>query len=281
MKVVTLIENSPGDRKDLLHEHGLSFWIEREGKAIVFDTGAGSAFLHNANKLMIDTQRAESLLISHAHYDHAGGVRAFYEKNGNSIPLITGDGFFDPKFKSHAWGRNYIGIDFDLQWIQKMKIQHHTLKSADGSTEIRELIPGIWAVCAYPRIMAEEKCDPCFMVERNGSSVPEIDDFRDEVCVAAEINNSLVIITACSHPGIINMLEAIKNKFKKEISAILGGVHLLNADNTRINKFLKYINSPEIICTGLCHCSGEAIVSRLKRNDKRYYSNAVGCSFYW
>ena len=279
MRVVTLIENSAGDRKDLLFEPGLSFWIEREGQAILFDTGAGPAFLHNAAKLMVDTRKAKFLSISHAHFDHAGGVRAFYEKNGTDIPLITGDCFFDPKFKSHSWGRNYIGLDFDLQWIEKMKVRHQVLKSENGTTEINELIPGIWAVCGFPRVIPEEKDNPSFVVERNGISAPEIDDFRDEICIVADVHDSLVLIIACSHPGIMNMLEAIKKKFNKKISAILGGIHLLDADKTRINRFFNYIASPEITCVGLSHCSGEAVINRLKWDDKRYYSNVTGCSF--
>ncbi|MDR1933148.1 MAG: MBL fold metallo-hydrolase [Spirochaetales bacterium] len=278
LRVVTLIENTAGDRQDLVHEHGLSFYVERDGQAVIFDTGAGAGFLYNADKLRIDTKSVRALVVSHAHYDHAGGVRPFYERNGSGIPLITGENFFDPKYKRHRWGHNYIGVDFDSRWLQTMGVDHRGLWAGNSRTVTREIIPGVWAVNGFPGIFPEEKNNPAFVVERNGKI--ETDDFRDEICLVAETGDCLAVLVACSHPGIMNMLEAIKASFKKRINALIGGIHLIDAKASRVKKFITYAASLNCKCFGIAHCSGKAVQSRMKTDAKRFYHNVTGSSLY-
>ena len=58
----------------LASEHGLSFWIESDGKHILFDTGQGPSLRTNVPSLGIDLARPTSLVLSHGHYDHTGGL---------------------------------------------------------------------------------------------------------------------------------------------------------------------------------------------------------------
>jgi 7,8-dihydropterin-6-yl-methyl-4-(beta-D-ribofuranosyl)aminobenzene 5'-phosphate synthase len=278
LRIVTLIENTPGERKDLVHEHGLSFYIERSGDSLVFDTGAGSGFLYNAAKLRINTQAVKALVISHAHYDHAGGVRSFYENNSTTIPLVTGENFFDPKYKKHDWGRDYIGIDFDAHWLREKGICHQPLCGTSASFVKREIIPGVWAAGGFPRIFPLEIDNPFFVVEREGRG--EVDDFRDEICIIVEDSNRLIVIAACSHPGIMNMLESIRKTFNKRIGILIGGIHLLEASSRRIESFFDYAASLDCDCFGLAHCSGNAVRTRMEKDAKRFYRASTGSSLY-
>jgi len=82
MRVVALIENTkPEGRDDLTAEHGLSLYIEQEGRHILFDTGATGAFTRNAEKLGIDLGAVDAAVISHHHFDHGGGLARFLEIN--------------------------------------------------------------------------------------------------------------------------------------------------------------------------------------------------------
>ena len=63
----------------LENEHGLSMWIEVDGKHILFDTGTGKIVESNAGKLGIDMYSADLLVLSHGHYDHTGGVGCFLQ----------------------------------------------------------------------------------------------------------------------------------------------------------------------------------------------------------
>ena len=76
MKIVNLIEDTKGVN-GCHHEHGLSFYIETENHKLLLDTGATDAFLDNAIVLGIDLKKVDTVIISHGHYDHTGGLLAF------------------------------------------------------------------------------------------------------------------------------------------------------------------------------------------------------------
>jgi 7,8-dihydropterin-6-yl-methyl-4-(beta-D-ribofuranosyl)aminobenzene 5'-phosphate synthase len=78
MKITTLIENKNTENPELISEHGLSLFIEKNGKKILFDTGSSGIFTENARKLSIDISAVDLTIISHGHYDHGGGLKAFF-----------------------------------------------------------------------------------------------------------------------------------------------------------------------------------------------------------
>ena len=76
LRITTLIENSAGEHLALHHEHGLSFFVEKDGRGIVFDTGQSGAFIGNAARLKIDLSAPDYVVLSHGHYDHSGGLKS-------------------------------------------------------------------------------------------------------------------------------------------------------------------------------------------------------------
>ena len=73
----TILADNSVYKLELLAEHGLSLWINKDEVSILFDTGTTSVFLHNANKLGISLESVNAMVISHAHLDHAGGMPNF------------------------------------------------------------------------------------------------------------------------------------------------------------------------------------------------------------
>src|SRR3712207_1580626 len=135
MKITTIIENSLGENKSLLNEHGLSFFIENNGKNILFDTGKSGNFVENAEKLNIDLNKTNYLVLSHAHYDHCGGVRTFLDNFTSKPELFISNNFFKNSNKyHHSDGNqkldftsdnneyNYIGINFDETFIKNKNL---------------------------------------------------------------------------------------------------------------------------------------------------------------
>jgi len=80
MIIKTLVENTALS-KNFGSEHGLSLYIEANSRKILFDVGASELFLENAKKLNVDICEVDYLIISHGHYDHGGGLRAFLREN--------------------------------------------------------------------------------------------------------------------------------------------------------------------------------------------------------
>lgn len=76
MRIVSLVENTGGAAK-CPAEHGLSLYIEADGRKILMDTGASPLITANADMLGIDLSSVDLVVLSHGHYDHGEGCRLF------------------------------------------------------------------------------------------------------------------------------------------------------------------------------------------------------------
>jgi len=83
MKITILYDNT-ALRKDLRSDWGFSCLVEIPEETILFDTGSnGSLLLENMKKLNIAPASIDDVFISHAHFDHTGGLSAFLNENNN------------------------------------------------------------------------------------------------------------------------------------------------------------------------------------------------------
>ena len=82
---ITIIYDNTAYKKELRSDWGFSCLVEVENAPrILFDTGTnGSILLYNMKKLNIDPTSIEEVFISHAHFDHTGGLSAFLNVNNN------------------------------------------------------------------------------------------------------------------------------------------------------------------------------------------------------
>lgn len=93
VKITVLSENTVGISQGLTGEWGLSFLVETPDIKILFDTGNQGHLLSNADALGIDLKTVDALVLSHGHYDHTGGMKAFLHLRGclpvSPCPLIN------------------------------------------------------------------------------------------------------------------------------------------------------------------------------------------------
>src|SRR5699024_564782 len=105
MRIITLIENTPG-APGCVHEHGLSLYVETARHTLLMDTGATGALADNAAALGLDLSRVDTVVLSHGHYDHAGGLWRLVELAPHAqIYMQRGAG------RDFYHGDRYIGID--------------------------------------------------------------------------------------------------------------------------------------------------------------------------
>ena len=114
MKVTVLMENTAPQGCGLTPEAGLSLYIEYSGKKLLLDAGSSGKFADNAQTLGVDLAGVELAFLSHGHYDHADGLRRFFQCNDHA-KVYMGKGAAGPYY-SFEKGNDYyfIGIHRDI-----------------------------------------------------------------------------------------------------------------------------------------------------------------------
>lgn len=277
MKIVTLVENVVY-KSGLSAEHGLSLYIEQGGHRILFDTGQSDRFLRNAEALGIDIAAVEALVISHGHYDHAGGLEAFCRANSRA-KIYVKEGFFDPKYNKD---KKFIGIPY------RQELFEGRLQKTDSGQEI---FPGVHILTKIPLVHEWDTHFSNLFVMRGDSL--ELDQFSDEQFLVFMEGEALVVISGCSHRGITNILSAAAEAFpfgaargevagpavQKTLSEadktaearrrplfklVLGGFHLSGSDAATADRVIHTLDEFNIARLGCCHCTGVEHYARIK-----------------
>jgi metal-dependent hydrolase (beta-lactamase superfamily II) len=88
-KITCIVDNAVQSGSRLWGEHGLAFLVEIGDGRVLFDAGqSGTVLLHNLAVLGVDPATIDALAISHAHYDHTGGLPALLER---THPISSGN----------------------------------------------------------------------------------------------------------------------------------------------------------------------------------------------
>ena len=228
MRILTLIENSCDDGSILSVEHGLSMYVEIFEKKILFDTGQTGAFADNAKALGVSISDIEYLVLSHGHYDHSGGVKRLLEE-GFKGKVLVGKGFFDEKYKMESSKLKFIGNDFGREFFEENGI--HVI---EAEREIRIMTKELFLLGNFKTTNDFEPFAEKFVVKKEDQL--EQDFFEDEQVLVVDTEKGLVIIVGCSHVGIVNIVETVKNTFERPVYAVIGGSHLVDADEKRITQ---------------------------------------------
>ena len=261
LKITTLIENMPDKEEKLAFEHGFSVLIETEDTKFLFDTGQTGAFVKNAKDLGINLADIDMVILSHGHYDHTGGVPALLEVLKKRIPFYIGKEFFLPKYKLLEDGSyKYNGNPFERELLGQKEnlVKLHFVE--DGVTWLTEnivLLKGFDSVTEY------EEINPKFFVKTEDSYVQ--DSFPDEIVLGVLTEEGLVLIVGCSHVGIVNILEHVKNALDIPVAAVLGGTHLVEAGEERLAKTAEALRKHGVKTVAVSHCTGEEGMELLKK----------------
>lgn len=259
LQITALMDDRLTGRRDLKSEHGLSLHICCHGRNILFDCGNSDALLYNAWKLGINLSELDAVVLSHSHYDHAGGFRYLVQKYPDIPRLYTGPGFFEPKYGRSENCCSNLSAGFDARFLEENGIAH---QQVDG---LLELCPGCYAVSGFPRLQPMETIPQRFVRRTETGFVP--DDFRDEICLALETGDGIVLLVGCAHPGIVNMADHVRHVFGKPIRAVFGGTHLAKADGERIRLTVDALQKMGVALFGLSHCSGDGVACALRERE--------------
>lgn len=219
MRVTALIENETSDGCDHLQsEHGLSLHIETAESTVLFDTGSSGAFADNAAALGIDLAGVDLAVLSHQHYDHGGGLGRFFEINPRAPVYLRNCPVDDRYFKALAVLKHPIGLD--RSFVEDFPERFQRL---DRSTEVS---PGVWLITEIGASHPRPKGNQRLFVDHGGALTP--DPFDHELLMVIVEDDGMVILSGCSHSGILNMVDAARARFPElPITAVFGGFHLI------------------------------------------------------
>lgn len=255
MRIVNLIENTKGE-KECLFEHGLSFYVETAKHKLLVDTGATAAFMENAKSLGVDLSQVDMLLLSHGHYDHAGGILGFAKENPRARILMqqsAGGEYYHKNSKMEK----YIGIDSQIAELPQIEL-------IEGNKKIDDeifLFSGVTGRKLWPSGNRELK------VKREGSFYQ--DEFIHEQYLVLTENGKRILLSGCAHNGILNILEKYREIYKAAPYAVVSGFHMqkksgyTKEDMETIQKIGNELKRTDtIFYTG--HCTGEIPYQMLK-----------------
>ena len=250
MKLKILIENTVF-QPEAKGELGFSLYIETDDNhRILFDTGQSGLFADNAKLFDIDVNTIDSLVLSHGHYDHTGGLQRFLSLNDHAS-IFAKSGFDEEKY---GRGSRYIGLPKDIH------IPQNRLQIINSPTEIAE------GVFILPQIHIFENNDTHFthLQVKDGNNFIE-DVFNDEQYIAIRRNGRLHIISGCAHRGIVNIIRSTQELFSEPIESIMGGFHTLHEEPATIHSLTQKLNAIGIKKVVVCHCTGIDQYAQIKQ----------------
>ncbi|MBR2957424.1 MAG: MBL fold metallo-hydrolase [Clostridia bacterium] len=248
MKIINLIEDTVG-KEGLYFEHGLSFYVETENHRLLLDTGASGDFVLNAEKLGIDLRKVDTLVLSHGHYDHTGGVMRFVGINPTAkIYLHKNAG--GEYFNDYNSQRKYIGIDKKILDLPQLILTEGNIKIDD------ELFVFSDIDCVSPIPSGNS----ILKKELGGELVQ--DDFNHEQYLVVTSGGKTALLSGCAHRGILNIMHCCKKLFGSYPDYVVSGFHMMKkTPYNEADKTLAEETAKALKATGAKffsgHCTGD------------------------
>ena len=259
MKIINLVENEPGD-SGCEAAHGLSFYVETENHKLLFDSSPSEVVIRNARMLGVDLPAVDTVILSHGHYDHSGGILPFVELNPKAkIYMQHNAGGEYYAFDGEEQGFRYIGIDKKILSLPQVQL----LK---GDTKIDDELQ-IFTVDqrAYPLPSTNKRLrELC-----NGQYIQ--DEFHHEQNLLLTAGGKKILFCGCAHNGILNVMETLERKFGNTMlpDLVIGGFHLMKrtefseADTAEVTEIANRLKSYKAHFA-TCHCTGLLVFNQMK-----------------
>ena len=242
MKLQVLVDNNTYIDAYYLAEPAVCYNIEIDGNKILFDTGYSDVFICNAEKMNIDLEKINYIVLSHGHNDHTGGLLHLNEKmDCSAVKLIAHPNCFLQK----KMGKENIGAPFCEKQVKKY-FDYCPQKSVFYLSEN----------CIFLGEIAQsndfELREEMGFFKKDGLWQPDI--VQEDTALVCKTKQGLFIVTGCSHSGICNIIEYAKKVCQEEkIAGIIGGFHLFDVDK-RLKKTIDYFLKNKITMLYPCHC---------------------------
>lgn len=244
----------------MLAEHGLSIWIEKDNKNILFDTGQSDLFSLNAEQTGIEISKADLLVLSHGHYDHTGGVPEFCRINHHA-PVYIHQGAFQKRYHGEGPGK-CIGIPWSKKGSSEIEIPSGRLVVNKGPVNIDE---NIVLSGEIPSTQPFEGVPQNFYIDDGNGNLSQ-DMIIDEQMLLIRGDAGIYVFVGCSHAGIINCIKYAQKLFPNDkITGVIGGMHLDGVSDIRLQMTIQHFLDLGLQTVIPLHCTGLQAICEMKR----------------
>ena len=259
MKIINLIENTEG-HSGCAAAHGLSFYVETKEHKLLLDLGPSEETIFNAEKLGVDLSAVDTVILSHGHYDHSGGIIPFARINDKALIYMQdsakGEYYADDGEDAPERFR-YIGIDKDITELKQVRFISGDVKIDD------ELELFVIHSRSHELPFTNRRL---LIREEDGF---RHDDFGHEHFLVIKQDGKSVLMSGCAHNGILSILDAYMERYSKAPDLVISGFHLMKKTDYReseiaeIEDIAKELRKyPTKFAT--CHCTGTAAFDIMK-----------------
>lgn len=267
-------------REQLIAEHGyaalLTFHQGGTSRGLLYDAGLGrDTLVHNLEVLGIDPKGIEAIALSHGHADHHGGFEGLLRKVGRrKLPFVL---------HPDAWRTRKIvfptGVEMDMPPPDRRALEQQDVRIVEERGPSLLLGDSVLITGQVERTTDFEKGFPLQHMRTDGGWEPDPWIWDDQGVVVDVKGKGLVVVSSCSHAGVINVLRnAQRVTGAKHVYGFVGGLHLTGGlfepiIPRTVEELLKI--APDVVVPG--HCTGwKATHEIARRMPDAFVQTSVG-----
>jgi 7,8-dihydropterin-6-yl-methyl-4-(beta-D-ribofuranosyl)aminobenzene 5'-phosphate synthase len=261
MRLTVLVDDSRNPiRPELTAKHGLSFFIELKAGGrdtnLLMDTGqSADIVLQNSKKLNIDLKQVDSIVLSHGHYDHTGGLLGILKHIDKKVPVILHPEALKSKLVMKKKKLKKAGIPFKVSELERSS---GALTPNLGPTSV---MPGVWVSGEIKRATPFERVKGFKTIKERRVVNDYMPD--DQALFVNVGGKGLMVVTGCAHAGLINTVKQARRITRSsEVHAVIGGFHLAGASAERVKATIEELQKTGPKAIMPCHCTGKKAIAK-------------------
>ncbi len=245
--------------------HGLScaitVWRGARARTLLFDTGPDEVvFERNVERLGFDVASVEGIVLSHGHWDHCGAMlRALQmirsRNGGRDVPTYMHPDMYRTRATKAADGSFRLFEDVP----SAAQLTQHGAEVIHSTRPQRALEDCVYISGEIPRLTSFEVGLPGqHRMTDDGNGWEPDPLIMDERFVAVAVKGKgLLVFTACSHAGVINVLKQARSCFPAlPLYGVLGGFHLSGTNERVIPDTVEALREFDLSVIAAAHCTG-------------------------